>query len=548
MENPVLKVEGKEGSDVLFLDEQDRVTWLMADQGWYKTLFVQLSHTTLYQKTYKIYLTKDCLARDLLVACERRFPHLKDKLTHLYYKGIEVKRDEWLGEISDGASFFVKENGDNSMSNLAINKFNGGELKTDKGTIVQQEDRIKLNVSQVSGSTSPNLLQYVTVISSDDEEIDVELDDVELDDILSSWKGDLNSHLNSSSSSSRTTYVSTDTPPVLNLGDLSFDDSLLGGLNTTDGQDTDSKFPTETNWAEQQIQGMVDELQNRNQLLPPPPPADNQLPESQDVMGFPQEFFAQMGMRMSDPHPISIFSNEEPENIEIEEHNSSINIEDELLNVAYDEALQDFEIEEDNSSMNIEDSFLNHAYAFDSSMEDSSPKKENQPPKSKAQAIERALVTPEEKNSVDDENQDITTPSPIKLNVRQDKRRPNWTLKERIKLLTAVMLKMRRPSEAYNRHGINDIEINVSPVLSPDLNPRDPTSRPSDAYVTQYYRRGHPEDQSVNGGGMHRFLKEQCDKIGRSFTAVVLRRNLKKFLKEYQHQFLRRNKSKMSKK
>ena len=127
------------------------------------------------------------------------------------------------------------------------------------------------------------------------------------------------------------------------------------------------------------------------------------------------------------------------------------------------------------------------------------------------------------------------TPSPIVIPIRkQGARRPNWTLMEKKKLLTMVILKMDNPTNKNNKIGKKDIGENVFPKISPSHD-----DRPMDDLVQQYYRSGHPTDQSINGGGMYKFLKEQMKEFGLDFNAANIRARLKDLVDTYEKLFLK---------
>lgn len=147
-------------------------------------------------------------------------------------------------------------------------------------------------------------------------------------------------------------------------------------------------------------------------------------------------------------------------------------------------------------------------------------------------------VTPKknlEANRDDNGTPVFQTPSPIVIPERkQGARRPNWTLMEKKKLLTMAILKMDDPTNKNNKIGKKDIGENVFPKISPSHD-----DRPKDDLVQQYYRSGHPTDQSINGGGMYKFLEEQMKEFGLDFNAANIRARLKDLVDTYEKLFLK---------
>ena len=145
------------------------------------------------------------------------------------------------------------------------------------------------------------------------------------------------------------------------------------------------------------------------------------------------------------------------------------------------------------------------------------------------------LVTPKKDlkaNGDGNGTNNFDTPSPILIQKRtQGGRRPNWTLEDKKKLLRMAILKMDDPTNRYNKVGRRDIEQNVYTKIS---RPQNIDDRPADDLIQQYYRTGHPTDQSINGGGMHRFLKDQMEAIGLDFTVDNIRATLEDLLEVYE--------------
>ena len=468
MNNPILKVKGKEEENVLFLDEKVRKEGMKVDQGWYKQIFVEVK-----QEVYKVYLIKDCQASDLLLAFEEKF-NLKS--THLYYRGFELNRDEWLGHMSNGTSFLVLEDGDGKRNKIKTKKFEGGKVEKEKEEIGYDENNFQF--------------REVTDLSLDLQISDDDIDEVDLPDSTS--------NLNFS------------------FDDSLFDGSLLAGhsgSNQPTGSNQNITLPepqsaiSDTNAINAQIEAMVKELIHFNPL---PPPTENQPPESELIMGFPREIYAEMGMELDLP------LSPEKEKEAVITHHSENSSED---------------IKMTSSSAIIEIS--------DNSSEDLKIKNKN-PKKTIKRKNKWKMSTPKKTaaNCEERKNAIISTPSPIKLEERDEgKRKPNWSLDEKIKLLTTVILKMKNPFEGYNKDGKRFLFNYVYRVISPSSNP-ERLSRPFTDIIQQYYRTGNPSDQSNNGRGMHHFLMMQCHRIGQEFTKETLRRNLERFVEEYRRQFL----------
>ena len=158
-------------------------------------------------------------------------------------------------------------------------------------------------------------------------------------------------------------------------------------------------------------------------------------------------------------------------------------------------------------------------------------------------------------DAIEEEEQDIVpplTPSPIQLPDRKMnkdgklQRKLNWSVEEKVKMLTTVCLKMERTSEGYNVDGMKHLKY-VFKLISPKAETDPEHSRLWGDFIAYYWRTGHPADSSQSGGGMHTFLKEQCDAIGQKFTQATLRRNLKKFVEEYQRQLNSKQRAKRKK-
>ena len=83
----------------------------------------------------------------------------------------------------------------------------------------------------------------------------------------------------------------------------------------------------------------------------------------------------------------------------------------------------------------------------------------------------------------------MAEPSPIKV-VRKPQlmRQPNWRKEDRVKLLDHILTYMEDPTRGYNRLGKRDLEHNVLPKVSPDIEERPEESRKLEEIITQYYR------------------------------------------------------------
>lgn len=80
-------------------------------------------------------------------------------------------------------------------------------------------------------------------------------------------------------------------------------------------------------------------------------------------------------------------------------------------------------------------------------------------------------------------------PSPIKVKRRPELlRQPNWKKEDRVKLLDNILMYMEDPTLGYNARGKKDLELNVLPKVSPDLEEKPMESRKLEEIVYQYYR------------------------------------------------------------
>ena len=107
MISPVLKERPlEEGARVLLLDEES-----LSVTFWFTTIFVEVVRASADQPTftYKVHLSVNCQALDLMVAFERYLPDIIRP--RLYYRGTQVCRDNWLGEPIDGATLILLEDG-----------------------------------------------------------------------------------------------------------------------------------------------------------------------------------------------------------------------------------------------------------------------------------------------------------------------------------------------------------------------------------------------------------------------------------------------------
>ena len=545
MNSPFLRVELKdgEGDSVLFLDERNRENeWLIQNNvggygGWYKIIFVEIRG-----KTYRVYLTRDCQALDLLLACEERW-NLQNP--RLYYHGDEVMRDKWLGNVINGASFLIQEDGDEKRTPFYVNKFESVKtMKKDSGDIGQDEEKFK-----VTEIADVNLDLQLSRSSNEEDEKSHEVS------LPSSWAPQgLNLDL-----TEPTLPLTTDSPTNINL---SFDDSLLNTPNDTlpEAQlgmpDIDFLFHGGQLPEMTEVEALANRLAEVNHMLPPVP-TDNQ----QDlVMGFPIDHFERMGFRMPEPQqliprPVSPILDHEPT-----KHDTKPDkVTTKMVTRAVEDAINRARMNEDidmNVVITVDD---------DSDFEEVSKKKKKRGKKKKkkistkewAQNLEDAISTPKKEvpNAGYEEEQDIVpplTPSPIQLPDRKMnkdgklQRKLNWSVEEKVKMLTTVCLKMERTSEGYNVDGMKHLKY-VFKLISPKAETDPEHSRLWGDFIAYYWRTGHPADSSQSGGGMHTFLKEQCDAIGQKFTQATLRRNLKKFVEEYQRQLNSKQRAKRKK-
>ena len=82
-----------------------------------------------------------------------------------------------------------------------------------------------------------------------------------------------------------------------------------------------------------------------------------------------------------------------------------------------------------------------------------------------------------------------TSPSPVKINWKPNaKRKPNWTHDDKVKLLDHILKYAKDPTLGRTSRGINDLELNVLPKISPDLITNPEQSRDLDSITAQFYR------------------------------------------------------------
>ena len=80
-------------------------------------------------------------------------------------------------------------------------------------------------------------------------------------------------------------------------------------------------------------------------------------------------------------------------------------------------------------------------------------------------------------------------PSPIKIVRRPGlTRQPNWHKDQRVKLLEHILMYMENPALGYNKYGKKDLEDNVLPKVSPDIEEKPDESRKLEEIIYQYYR------------------------------------------------------------
>jgi hypothetical protein len=573
MNSPFLRVELKDGlgNSVLFLDERNRKNeWLIqnnvdGDRGWYKTIFVEIRG-----KTYRVYLTKDCQAFDLLFACEERF-NLQN--SRLYYTGDEVMRDKWLGNFINGASFLILEDGDEMRTPFYVKKFETLKtVKKDRVDIDIGQDEEKFKLTEV-----PDLNLDLQLSRSSNEEEDGNSHDKSLpsswmpqstlqtlpptaDEISlpSSWI----SQQQMSGLISDLTQPTEDTPTNDNL---SFDFSALFDYSFSMEDYSESNQPPaadntqnatlpegqlaripELEFPGGQLPTMadVDALANQlgeiSHMLPPVPTDDD---EQDLLMGFSIEHFEGMGFRMPEPPQQSDTPSQDDNN------NLGARMMDNVTTTMLTHAVGDaIDRARENIVMDIkikdddDDDIFEDFKVIEKEKKKTTQRKKKVTIREWAKNLEDALSTPPKKEADGPGyKEEPLTPSPIKLEDRKpnkDGKKPrklNWSVEEKVKLLTTVCLKMEQPSEGYNTDGKKNLKY-VFKLMSPQADTDPEHSRLLPDFVEYYYRRGHPFDSSQSGGGMHRFLKEQCDAIGERFSAAVLRRNLKKFVQEYRRQ------------
>ena len=99
------------------------------------------------------------------------------------------------------------------------------------------------------------------------------------------------------------------------------------------------------------------------------------------------------------------------------------------------------------------------------------------------------VIADSQKHTIPQKFGNMAEPSPIKV-VRKPQltRQPNWKKEERVKLLDHILMYMEDPTRGYNRLGKRDIELNVLPKVSPDIEESPEESRKLDEIITQYYR------------------------------------------------------------
>ena len=145
MVSPILREQFDESPNVLLLDEEYRDDWLIAISGWFRTLFVETVRANPTKSTlYKVYISKNCPVLDLLVSFEKYLPCQN---TRLYQHDIYVLRETMLGELVDGSTLVLIEDG--AVRDTQPVKIVDESLKdNDKSDL---EDELKENV-YVAGS------------------------------------------------------------------------------------------------------------------------------------------------------------------------------------------------------------------------------------------------------------------------------------------------------------------------------------------------------------------------------------------------------------
>ena len=137
----------------------------------------------------------------------------------------------------------------------------------------------------------------------------------------------------------------------------------------------------------------------------------------------------------------------------------------------------------------------------------------------------------------------MAEPSPIKVARKPEAlRQPNWKKEDREKLLDHILMYMRDPTLGYNKRGKADLEENVLPKTSPDIEENPEKSRKLEEIIYQYYRTGHPND---NKKGMYDWLKEVLEFDARPgalqihFYAEYMKANRLEIVQKYKDAYTR---------